>query len=591
MAFWLVTAILLLTLYLLISEKLPIDLTAIGIIVAVMVTGLLTPAEAVDGFANPAVVTVGAMFLISRAMTRTGSLGFVAQRIVATSGGNPRMAMFLVLVIVGLVSSFVNNTPVVVLFIPIILSLSCKYGISPSVMLIPVSYASILAGTCTLIGTSTNIIVRDLSMIYGYGDIGMFELSPVGVPIAAVGIAFLVVAAPKFMPGHAVPVCDVGAREDRKYLAELVVEPDAPMVGEEPMAAFARLYPSFEVFEIVRDGHILYPDITPVRLAADDVVLVKGSADDLIGALRGRKVRLPHLDPNLNYAVADPELLIVELIIPPQSYLLGERLVETDLSNHPDIHVVAVKRRQVHYTEQKIGSLRFQVGDIVLARVHRSRLDHIRDQGDFIIVEDVHHQIRDTRKAEVALAIFFGLIVVAGTGLADIMVCALTAVFLLVLTGCLHLHDAYRELRGDVLLIIVATIALGKALERTGASEVYARGFLSVFQGFGPYGVLTAIMVMTSICTHLLSNNATAVLMLPIAASTALGMDVSTKPFIIAVAFGASACYATPIGYKTNLLVYGPGAYRFVDYLRLGIPLNIIVLTLASVLIPVFWPF
>lgn len=587
---WTVTLILLATLYFLISEKLSVDLIAIGIMVALMLTGLLPPTETVAGFANPAVITVGSMFLISRAMIRTGSLGFVAQRIVTAGRGKPRMAMLLILTIVGVASAFVNNTPVVVLFIPIVLSLSCEYEISPSKLLIPASYASILAGTCTLIGTSTNIIVRDLSIDYGYGDIGMFELSAVGFPIAAVGIAFLVLAAPRIMPDHAMPTCDLEGREDRKYLAELAIAPDADAIGKDAATAFARTRPSFEVFEVVRDGHIHYPERSPTRLEAGDVMLVKGTADDLVGALQDGAMRLPHLDRSLNYAATDPTSLIVELIIPPQSPLIGEPLAETDLKNHPDIHVVAVKRRQLHYTEQKIRNLRFRIGDIILARVNRAKLERIRDREDFIIVEDVHHEIRNTRKAGTAVSIFLALIVAASTGLADIMVCALTAVFLLVITGCLHLRDAYRELRGDVLLIIVATIALGTAMERTGTSELYARAFLSLFSDAGPRVVLTAIGVLTSICTHLLSNNATAVLLLPIAVSTANALGVAPQPFIIAVIFGASACYATPIGYQTNLLVYGPGAYRFADYLKLGIPLNLIVLAMASLLIPYVWP-
>ena len=366
--------------------------------------------------------------------------------------------------------------------------------------------------------------------------------------------------------------------------------PDADAIGKDAATAFARTRPSFEVFEVVRDGHIHYPERSPIRLEAGDVILVKGTADDLVGALQDGAVRLPHLDPSLNYAATDPTSLIVELIIPPQSPLIGEPLAETDLKNHPDIHVVAVKRRQLHYTEQKIRNLRFRIGDIILARVNRAKLERIRDREDFIIVEDVHHEIRNTRKAGTAVSIFLALIVAASTGLADIMVCALTAVFLLVITGCLHLRDAYRELRGDVLLIIVATIALGTAMERTGTSELYARAFLSLFSDAGPRVVLAAVGVLTSICTHLLSNNATAVLLLPIAVSTANALGVAPQPFIIAVIFGASACYATPIGYQTNLLVYGPGAYRFADYLKLGIPLNLIVLAMASLLIPYVWP-
>lgn len=586
-----VSLILLITLYLLITEKLPVDLTAIGIIVALMATQILPPAEAVAGFANPAVVTVAAMFLISRAMIRTGALGFLAQRIIQMSKGKTFLAMLLVLLIVGVASAFVNNTPVVVLFIPIILNLSCEYNLSPSKFLIPVSYVSILGGSCTLIGTSTNIIVRDLSLAGGYGDIGMFELSMLGVPIAAVGILFLLFAAPRLMPGHAAPTCDIEDREDKKYLAEIRIPEDSPMVGHDPNLIFAEDYPSFEVFEVIRGSRILYPFRQEVRTRPGDMVLVKGTASDLVTVLQKKAVELPHLDPELNYSVDDENSLIVELIVPPQSSLIGENLMDTELRGHSEFHPIAVKRRRLHYSEQKIRNLTLRVGDILLARCDRNHLGRIRDNGDFIIVEDVHHEILHKRKASTALAIFAALVLAAGAGLADIMVCALAAVFLLVVTGCLHLRDAYREMRGEVLLIIVATIGLGAAMEKTGASRLYAQTFLELFTGAGPQVVLFAIVALTSICTHLLSNNATAVLLLPIAVSTALSIGVDPKPFIIGVCFGASACFATPIGYQTNLLVYGPGAYRFTDYLKLGIPLNLIVLTMAGLFIPTFWPF
>ncbi len=591
MSIWIVTAVLILTLLFLMSEAVPVDLTAIGIIVALMVTGILSPTEAVAGFANPAVVTVGAMFLISRAMIRTGALGFMAQRIIALSRGGSHLALLLVLLIVAVASAFVNNTPVVVLFIPIILNLSCAYDLSPSKFLIPISYASILAGTCTLIGTSTNIIVRDLAIDLGYRGITMFELSILGVPIAVVGIAFLYFAAPRIMPGHAVPTCELEEGEHRKYLAELQIPEGSPLIGQDSYTAFSGEFPSFEVFEVVHKHQIFYPHRESVDLAPDDVVLVKGAAGDFLAALQAGTVVLPHLDPELNYHVGDQEAVIVEFIIPPQSSLIGDSLMNTILARSPDIHVIAMKSRGLHYTEQRVQNVRVRVGDIILARCRKSALDRFRGEPDVIIVEDIHHEILHKRKAKQTLIIFAGLILAASTGLADIMVCAVTAVFLMVSAGCLQLRDAYRELRGDVLLIIVGTIALGTAMQKTGASRLYADLFLSLFRGAGPRTVLAGMLLFTSISTQLLSNNATAVLLLPIAVSTAHGLNVDPRSFIIAVCFGASACFATPIGYQTNLLVYGPGAYRFGDYLKLGIPLNLIVLGMGTAFIPVFWPF
>jgi di/tricarboxylate transporter len=215
----------------------------------------------------------------------------------------------------------------------------------------------------------------------------------------------------------------------------------------------------------------------------------------------------------------------------------------------------------------------------------------MRGETDLIIVEDVHHEIIHKKKAPIAILIFLGLIVAASTGVADIMVCALGAAFLMILTGCLQLRDAYRSIQGNVLVLIVGAVALGTAMEKTGTAQYYAKGFLSLFHGASPQIVLGGIILLTSVSTQLLSNNATAVLLVPIAISTALSLGVDPKPFIIAVCFGASACFATPIGYQTNLLVYGPGGYRFSDYLKLGMPLNVLVLILGTIFIPVFWPF
>jgi di/tricarboxylate transporter len=592
MAIWIVSAILILTLVLLITEWIPIDLTAIGIMVLLMLTSILTPLEAVAGFANPAVITVGAMFLISRAMIRTGAVGFVGQKVIEYSRGRARVAMLMTLLIVAVASAFINNTPVVVLFIPIITSLSCEYNLSPSKFLIPISYASILAGTCTLIGTSTNIIVSDLSSMYGYGQLGMFELSSLGVPIALLGIAFLYFAAPRLMPGHATPVCELDDRKDRRYLAELLVPPGSPLIAQDPNQKLAERSPFFEVFEVIRQSHIFYPWREKVKISAGDLLLLKGSANDLFGILHDRVVELPHPAHGLNFAPGDKESVIVELIITPQSSLLGEKLLESSLhGGEYDLHIIAVKRRTLHYAEQKIRNVKLRVGDILLVQCHEDELDQLRGSPDFIVVEDVHHEIIHKAKARRALLIFAGLIIAASSGLADIMVCALAGVLLMILSGCLQLRDAYRTMQGNVLMLIVGTIALGAAMEKTGTARLYAHEFIALFRGMSPAVILGGILLLTSLSTQVLSNNATAVLLIPIAISTALALGASPKPFIVAVCFGASACFATPIGYQTNLLVYGPGGYRFSDYLKLGIPLNLLVLIMGALFIPVFWPF
>lgn len=591
MEIWIVTIILIAALILLITEKMPVDRTSLGIIAALMVTGILTPKEAVAGFANPAVITVAAMFLISRGMIRTGAVGFLGQKIIEFSHGNRHLALITILLTVSVASAFINNTPIVVLFIPIILSLTCEYNLSPSKYLIPVSYASILAGTCTLIGTSTNIIVSDLSAMYGHGELAMFELSTLGVPIAAMGLIFIYFAAPYLMPSHVAPVCEIEDREDKRYLAELEVPDDSPLIGKYPQEAFNQTHPSLEVIEIIRDDKITNPLRTRLRLSAQDLMLVKGSATDLVSVLERKKVDLPHAEEGISFGSKKKDLLVVELIVPPQSSLLEERLLSTRMQGDPDIHIIAVKSRRLHYSEQKIQNVKLRVGDIILVRCAREKLDQLRGGTDFIIVEDIHHEIVDKSKARWAILIFTGILAAATTGVASIMLCAVTGVFLMAMCGCFRLKDAYRSLQPGVLMLIVGTIALGAAMEKTGASRFYAEAFLSIFHGAGPSFILLAIILLTSVSTQILSNNATAVLLLPIAISTAIALGVNPKPFVIGVCFGASACFATPIGYQTNLLVYGPGGYRFSDYLKLGIPLNLIVIVMGGIFIPMIWSF
>ena len=590
MSIWIVSAILVVALYLLITEKITVDLTAIGIMVALMVSRVLSPLEAVAGFAHPAVITVGSMFLISRGMLRTGAVGFIGQKILNMARGNATMAMLVVLLTVAVASAFINNTPIVVLFIPVVMSMCCEFSLSPSKFLIPLSYASILGGTCTLIGTSTNIIVSDLSASAGYGAIGMFELSIVGVPIAIIGIAFLMVTASRIMPSLSNPSCELENSEHRRYLAELYIPRGSKLIDKAPSQIFSERYPNLEVIELIRYSHIYHPPRDEVNIAADDLLLVKGSANDLVEILNHEEAELPVTEKGLSFGVGKIQPVVVELIITPQSSLLGKQLRQTDLKRDPDLHIIAIKRSGLHYTEKQIHDINLRIGDIILAWCEVDKLEHLREGSDFIVVEDVHHEIVQKRKAWKALLIFAGLVVAAATGLADIMVCALTAAFLMIITGCLQIRDAYRALQGDVLILIAGTIALGVAMQKTGTSQLYAKAFLGIFSNFSAQWILAAVILLTSISTQILSNNATAVLLLPIAISTAMGLGVNPKPFVMAICFGASACFATPIGYQTNLLVYGPAGYRFSDYLKLGIPLNIIVLILGTLLIPIIWP-
>ncbi len=588
---WILSIILLGTLYLLITEKISVDLTAIGIMVLLVVTRILTPREAVSGFSNPAVITVGAMFVVSKGMMRTGGVEFLGRQVIRLARGNSLLALAVILFTVAIASAFINNTPVVILFIPVVMTMCCEFGLSPSKYLIPISYASILAGTCTLIGTSTNIIISDLSNDYGYGALSMFELSIIGVPIALIGILFLLIAAPRILPELANPVCHMQNSDHRQYLAEFQIPPESKLIGSISTEIFKEQYPQLEVLEVINKSLIYYPGRDVITVDAGDILLVKGSLNDLVAILQKEGVELPLSENGLLLGAQKDAPIVVELIISPHSSLRGRKLHNTDLAKDPEVNIIAVKRVNLHMSERQILDVRLQTGDVILIWCSESKLETIRAGADCIVIEDVYEEIVHKRKAVWSIVNFIGMVGTATLGIADIMTCALTAAFLMIVSGCLQMRDAYRALQADVLMLIAGTIALGVAMQKTGTSQLYAEAFLSIFAGQTPTIVLGGIILLTSISTQILSNNATAVLLLPIAISTALGIGVDPKPFIIGICIGASACFATPVGYQTNLMVYGPGGYSFKDYLKLGIPLNLFVVIAGTTLIPIFWPF
>lgn len=587
----LISIILMVSLYLLISEKISVDKTAIGIMVILTLTRILTPKETVAGFANPAVITVGAMFLLSRGLIRTGAVGYITELVLKLSMGKKHLAFIYILLAVGLASAFINNTPVVVLFIPIVMGLSCDCDFSPTKLLIPVSYVSILAGTCTLIGTSTNIIVSDLAADSGYGQLTMFELGRAGLPIALGGLVYLLLVSSRLMPDRVAPVCELDEGKQKRYIAELIVPENSILIGMDNIDEYAQETLGLSIIEIFRSGNIFDPIRTRLTVEAKDILLVKGSAEDLVACLKNNKLKLAHGEEGMDFGSGNTDDLIVEVIIPPLSSMLKEPLLSTELVNDSDIQVIAIRTRHSHYSYRMIQKVKLKIGDVILVRCPRNKLEKIRNSSDFIVIEDIHHTMINKEKAWIAAGIFSSVVLAATLGLADIMICSMTGVLLMTLTNCLSLKDAYRSLESNVLLLIIGTIALGLGMQKTGATLLYATWFLNLFDGMGPSWVLLGIIILTSICTHILSNNATAVLLLPIAITTAVSLGVSPKPFIIGICFGASACYAAPIGYQTNLLVYGPGGYRFSDYIKLGLPLNIMVILSSAYLIPKIWPF
>ena len=586
-----VTMILLVALVLLISEKLSLDLTALGIMVALMVTGLLAPRDAVAGFANPAPLTVGGLFIVTRGLVRTGALSFLTTLLTRLTRGKPRLILFYSLLLVGLLSAFINNTPVVVMMLTVIIALAGHFSLSPARFLMPLSFASILAGTTTLIGTSTNIIVSDQAVAGGQAPLGMFELARAGLPLAVVGVVLLFLLSDRLLPRTRTPILrrDKGAKH--KYIAELTIPAGSPHVGREVVSTLKKTYPDVDVHEVLQGERVCFPETDYCRLASGDVILLSATAADLVSIINKKDAQLPLLAGRSMANPYDPNTAIVEAIVPPDSHMLGRRIKDTVLGAADDVVVIGAQRRRHNFREKDMGGLRLKTGDILLVQCGPGSLQWLRDDSELIIVEDNVPNPANRKRAPVALAIFLAMVGVASLGVANILTAVLAAAFLMVLTGCLQLHEAYDAVDVPVLMLIIGTIALGAALTATGAADLYASGFLSLFEGLGPRGVLAALIILTSLLSHVLSNNSTAVLLVPIGLATASAMNVDPRPFLVGICFGASACFASPIGYQTNLLVYGPGGYRFMDFVRLGMVLNVVVWIGAPLLVPLFWSF
>lgn len=589
-----VSLILLAALYFLISEKLPITVTAIGIIAALALAetffgGVLQHKELFASFGSRGPLAVAMLFVVSAALIRTGALSFIVNAFVKVTKGKPFLLMVCMVVTVISLSAFLNNTPVVIIFISIILMLCERFRLIPSKFLIPLSYASILGGTCTLIGTSTNIILSDMMVLNGRPALGFFELSIVGVPVAIIGGLFLIFVAPRLLPERKSTFISSGDVQVKTYIADLKIPESSPLEGLSTANIASIAGGNSAILEVSREGKKIYvTGDEPVSMSAGDAIVMENDADSLTTLLAKRQVGLGD-DAELFLSGPKDTHPIAELIVPHNSKARGRRIQNTDVWQNNDITVIGVMRKQTHYAWQKVRQLRFATGDTILVQGTGGALASLQADGDFLVVEDASTKIHYTNKAPLALMLFLSMIVAASFNIMGILPAATIAVAMLFITRCITVKEGFRSLDGEVLLLIVSTIALGKSLSDTGAAAVYANLFLTPFHGVSPRIILVALITFTALVTNFLSNNSAAALLTPIAISMGAQLGVDPRAFLVGIAFGASACYLTPIGYQTNLLVYNPGGYKFSDFFRVGVPMTILVITASSILIPIFF--
>lgn len=582
---WLTVGVILGTLGALVFTSYAADLVVLTGLGVLLVSGVLTPQQAFVGFANEGLVTVAVLFIVAAALRDTGGMARLTQRVL----GIPRSvvgAQLRLMLPVTAMSAFMNNTPLVAMMLPVVDDWSRKARLSASKLMIPLSYASILGGTFTLIGTSTNLVVNGLLIRAGHPGMSMFELSWVGAPSALVGVAFVIACGRWLLPDR-LPV--VSVRDDaRRYTVEMIVEAGSPLAGRSIEEAGLRHLPGMFLIEIERDGE-MRPAVGPEeRLREHDRLVFAGVVESVVDL---RKIRglAPATNQVFKLDAPREHRVMTEAVVSDTCPLIGKSVRDGEFRSVYNAVIIAVARNG-ELLRQRIGDIVLRAGDTLLLEAPASFAREQRDSRDFYLVSQVAGSVAPRHeKAWLAVLILVAMVTAATAGL-PMVTAAMVAAGLMVGARCVSWGAAKRALDLRVLLIIGATLAIGTALETSGGAQTIAGGLIRL-GGNDPWLLLVVVYGVTMLFTELITNNAAAALVFPIAMATAEGIGVNPRPFAIAIAMAASASFSTPIGYQTNLMVLGPGGYRFTDFFRIGIPLNLLMWLLSSLIIPRVWPF
>lgn len=567
------------------TEALRVDVVAMLVLVSLLVLGLVTPAQALSGFSSQATVAVAAMFVLSAGLTRTGALRLVGQQFARI---RQTWAFTLaVMVSLGAMSAFVNNTAAVAVFLPMVLAVAAARRFSPSRVLIPLSYAAQMGGVCTLIGTSTNLLVHALAQDLGLPGFSLFEFAPLGLITMAAGMAYLLLVGPWLLP-------DRGAQELThqyelgKYITELRVPAGSPLLGQTVAQARLGELHNVYVLELLRgDAKVWAPRAQ--HLQAGDVLLVRGDWQRVTTLMEQARLELAP-DFALNDAqFNDDQQVLAEVMIAPGSRFVGQTPAQIDARWRDGASVLAIHRRGQLLREQLRGVV-LSVGDILLVHVPASRIAQLRANPNLVVLTEKEGEGGGRRRGWLALAIMVGVVGLASLEFLPIVAAALAGCLAMVLTRCLTPDEAYDAIDWRIVVLLAGVIPMGLALQGSGAAGALAALVMNGVGTLGPLAVLAAIYLLTAVLTEFMSNNATAVLMTPIAVASAHTVGADPTPFVVAVAFAASTAFATPVGYQTNTMVYNAGGYRFMDFVRIGVPLNLLFWAIAVVCIPVFWP-
>lgn len=584
---WLTLAVVLISLVLLVRTRLAPEFLLGSALAVLVFSGAVEPKQALNGFANEGLITVGLLFVVVAGLVDTGAVHALGARLL----GRPRSvasAQARLMLPVTAISAFLNNTPVVAMLIPVVEDWSRRCRISVSKLMIPLSYAAILGGTCTIIGTSTNLVVHGMVLSETQlGPMGFFEIGALGLPSAVLGIAIILIAGRWLLPERKPPL--LLQDDPREYAIEMLVERGSSLVGKSVEQAGLRHLPGAFLAEIERAGQLL-PAVSPAEvLRAEDRLVFIGVVDSVVDILRLRGL-IPAPDQVFKLDEPRAERRLVEAVVSNTSPMVGRTIRDSNFRTRYDAVVIAVARDGERIAG-KLGDIVLRAGDILLLETRLSFGRQNRNSRDFLLVSEVSHaKLPRHEKAWLALAILTGMVLSATLELVSMLEASMAGALLMVATGCTRMESARASIDWNVLVVIGVALGIGSAMSSTGAAEAVAHSWLSL-AGDNPWLALAAVYAITSLMTEVITNNAAAVLIFPIAQAAAESMGVSLWPFVACIMMAASASFATPIGYQTNLMVYGPGGYRFSDFARIGIVLNVALGILAVFLAPLIWPF
>ncbi len=584
----LMLAILAATMTLFVSEKLRPDVTALLVLSALLLLGLLQPQQALYGFANQATAIIAAMFIISAGLVRTGLVDWLARRVDA-GAGRSRIRFILVLCLTtALLSTFIVNAAVVAIFIPISVILAEKRRIPVSYVLIPMAFASQLGGACTLIGSSTHILMNSLAVENGRPAFAMFEFAPLGAVLAAVGILYLVLLAGKLLPRRKGAYRKIDRYRLTDYLAELSLTGNSPLLKKRWGELEKKAVKDIQLIRLIRaDKAVSKPMQTVMR--EGDVLLVHGDAG-LIMRIKDEFKLQTRADVKISdKPMTADELRLIEAVIPPRSSLEGRSLEDSDFRRRFGCLVLAVQRRG-QVMRQRLDRVRLQAGDALLLQCPGEDIGRILRSQDLIMTEEMSELHLRKDRALIALVLVGAVVALSAFQVLPILTATLLGAVGMIVTGCLTAEEAYRSINWQVIFLLGGILPLGLAMQQTGTAQWLADALMRPLMGLGPYVLFAAFYLLTALLTEGMSNMAAAVLLAPIALSTAAALGVSPRPFLVVISFAASTSFATPIGFQTNTMIYAPGGYRFTDFTRVGLPLNLIFCLLVTWLVQVFWP-